>query len=160
MSPDEAQQLLGVSPNASQRDVEVAFRKQATRYHPDSGGDQATFKKFEKAKATLLSGNRQGWVSQEDAEGKQKILRTLSGLQPKNAAIVVAMILQMATQRDSEFVVRQAKSLLDRGMPVEQMVDGMLKAIPARDKVGTAQMLLRQISAQPQTLHQYATAIR
>ncbi len=40
MGPHE---LLGVSPGAPPKDVTAAFRRFAVEYHPDRGGDPATF---------------------------------------------------------------------------------------------------------------------
>ncbi|MGI6756202.1 MAG: DnaJ C-terminal domain-containing protein [Atopobiaceae bacterium] len=45
--------VLGVKRDASQDDIRKAFRKLATKYHPDAGGDEQKFKEISEAYTTL-----------------------------------------------------------------------------------------------------------
>ena len=45
--------LLGVSKNASEKDIKTAFRKLAAQHHPDKGGDQKKFVEIKEAYETL-----------------------------------------------------------------------------------------------------------
>ncbi len=45
--------ILGVKRDASQDDIRRAFRKLATKYHPDAGGDEQKFKEISEAYTTL-----------------------------------------------------------------------------------------------------------
>ena len=40
---------LGVAKNATPDDIKKAYRKLASKHHPDKGGDTATFQKIEEA---------------------------------------------------------------------------------------------------------------
>lgn len=42
-------QTLGVNKDASPEEIKKAYRKMASQYHPDKGGDTATFQKIEEA---------------------------------------------------------------------------------------------------------------
>ena len=42
-------QTLGVSKTATPDDIKKAYRKLASKHHPDKGGDTATFQKVEEA---------------------------------------------------------------------------------------------------------------
>jgi len=46
--------ILGVSKNATEREIKKAFKKAALKHHPDRGGDAEKFKEVEKAKQILL----------------------------------------------------------------------------------------------------------
>lgn len=45
--------VLGVSRNASDKEIKTAFRKLAQKYHPDAGGDEQKFKEISEAYETL-----------------------------------------------------------------------------------------------------------
>ena len=45
--------VLGVSKNATDKEIKSAFRKLAQKYHPDAGGDEAKFKEISEAYDTL-----------------------------------------------------------------------------------------------------------
>jgi len=42
-------QTLGVAKNATPDDIKKAYRRLASKHHPDKGGDTATFQKIEEA---------------------------------------------------------------------------------------------------------------
>ena len=45
--------VLGVSKNATDKEIKSAFRKLAVKYHPDAGGDEQKFKEISEAYETL-----------------------------------------------------------------------------------------------------------
>ena len=45
--------VLGVSRNATDKEIKSAFRKLAVKYHPDAGGDEQKFKEISEAYETL-----------------------------------------------------------------------------------------------------------
>ena len=45
--------VLGVSKDASDKEIKTAFRKLAQKHHPDAGGDEAKFKEISEAYDTL-----------------------------------------------------------------------------------------------------------
>ncbi|MBT5571645.1 MAG: molecular chaperone DnaJ [Alphaproteobacteria bacterium] len=55
MSVDEAREILGVSPGASDLDIEAAYRQEMKRAHPDQGGSDWMAAKVNQAKDALLS---------------------------------------------------------------------------------------------------------
>lgn len=57
MANKDYYEVLGVSKNASQNDIKLAFRKLAHTHHPDKGGDSAKFKEINEAYQVL--GNEQ-----------------------------------------------------------------------------------------------------
>lgn len=50
--------ILGISKNSSQDDIKKAYRKLASRYHPDHGGDTATFQQIQNAYEILSDPHR------------------------------------------------------------------------------------------------------
>lgn len=50
--------VLGVSKNASDKDIKTAFRRLAAKHHPDAGGDAEEFKKINEAYNTLKDPNK------------------------------------------------------------------------------------------------------
>ena len=49
---------LGVGKNATPDDIKKAYRKLASKHHPDKGGDTATFQKIQTAYDTLIDPNK------------------------------------------------------------------------------------------------------
>jgi len=49
-----ALRVLGLAPGASEQQIELAFRKEARRHHPDVGGDPARFRAVVNARDFLL----------------------------------------------------------------------------------------------------------
>jgi DnaJ-class molecular chaperone len=58
-------ETLGVSETASQEEIKKAYRKLATKHHPDKGGDTATFQKIAAAYETVGDQNKR---AQYDAQ--------------------------------------------------------------------------------------------
>ena len=54
MSEAEAREILGVADNASESDIETAYRNEMKRAHPDQGGSDWMAAKVNQAKETLL----------------------------------------------------------------------------------------------------------
>lgn len=55
MSDDEARQILGVSENASDQEIEQAYRNEMKRAHPDQGGSDWMAAKVNQARDVLLN---------------------------------------------------------------------------------------------------------
>jgi DnaJ domain len=49
-----ALRVLGLAPGASEQQIELAFRKEARRHHPDVGGDPLRFRSIVRARDFLL----------------------------------------------------------------------------------------------------------
>lgn len=50
--------ILGIEPNASADDIKTAYRKLASKHHPDRGGDTKTFQNIQQAYDMLTDPNR------------------------------------------------------------------------------------------------------
>ena len=55
MSLSEAREILNINDNASESDIEKAYRKAMKRAHPDQGGSDWMAAKVNQAKDILLS---------------------------------------------------------------------------------------------------------
>jgi len=71
--PKDYYQILGVSRNASQEDIEKAFDKLAHKHHPDKGGDEKKFKEINEAYQVLSN--------KEKREQYDKFGQTFEGAQ-------------------------------------------------------------------------------
>ncbi|MFA7604519.1 MAG: DnaJ domain-containing protein [Novosphingobium sp.] len=49
---------LGVAPDASARDINAAYRRQAKKHHPDAGGDADQFARINRAAVVLRDPER------------------------------------------------------------------------------------------------------
>ena len=47
MNPENYYDILGVTETATQDDIKKAYRKLAKENHPDKGGDEELFKKYQ-----------------------------------------------------------------------------------------------------------------
>jgi len=56
MSPAEARDILGLSPDAGPDDIKRAYREMMKRVHPDAGGSNTLAAKVREAYETLTSG--------------------------------------------------------------------------------------------------------
>jgi len=45
MASRDHYEALGVPATATEKEIKVAYRKLAKQYHPDTGGDEAAFKR-------------------------------------------------------------------------------------------------------------------
>src|SRR4051794_691371 len=54
MSKDYFYRILGVSPNATQKEITNAYRKLALEHHPDKGGSKEKFQEISEAYQKLL----------------------------------------------------------------------------------------------------------
>ena len=54
MSPSEARSILGVSAEATEQDIQTAWRRVMGRAHPDQGGTQGLAERVNAARDTLL----------------------------------------------------------------------------------------------------------
>ena len=51
-------EILGVSKSATPEEIKKAYRKQASAWHPDKGGDTEKFQEIQAAYATLSDENK------------------------------------------------------------------------------------------------------
>jgi DnaJ-class molecular chaperone len=56
---------LGVTPGANQEEIKAAYRKLASKHHPDRGGDTATFQEIQQA-YEILTGSRKSENAQPE----------------------------------------------------------------------------------------------
>jgi len=64
--------VLGVSKNASEREIKKAFKKAALKHHPDRGGDAEKFKEVEKAKEILLDPQKRKLYNKYGEKGVER----------------------------------------------------------------------------------------
>lgn len=57
--------ILGVSENASDKEIKAAYRKAAMKYHPDHGGDEEKFKQLNEAYEALKDSRRREEYKQQ-----------------------------------------------------------------------------------------------
>jgi curved DNA-binding protein CbpA len=56
-APEQPFQVLGVSANATEQEIEDAYRKLAADHHPDRGGDEQTMMRINRARDQLMERN-------------------------------------------------------------------------------------------------------
>ncbi|MCC7570981.1 DnaJ domain-containing protein [Candidatus Micrarchaeota archaeon] len=66
---DEYYKILGVSKDASEKEIKKAYRKMAMKHHPDKGGDPEEFKKLSEAYAVLSDSKKRQMYDNYGAEG-------------------------------------------------------------------------------------------
>lgn len=58
--------ILGVAPNASEEDIKKAYRKLASKHHPDKGGNTERFQEIQQAYDAIMSGKARGEFQEFD----------------------------------------------------------------------------------------------
>jgi hypothetical protein len=63
--PDEqARNILGVKKNATEKQINEAYKKLAVKFHPDKGGDPKVFQLIDRARNSLLEGLKKAVIPQ------------------------------------------------------------------------------------------------
>src|SRR6056300_2014206 len=62
---------LGVSKNASDKELKQAYKKASMQHHPDRGGDEAKFKQINEAYSTLKDPQKRGMYDHQQNGGGQ-----------------------------------------------------------------------------------------
>ena len=60
---------LGVSKNASDKELKQAYKKASMQHHPDRGGDEAKFKQINEAYSTLKDPHKRGMYDHQQTSG-------------------------------------------------------------------------------------------
>ena len=68
-------QTLGVTPQSDVKAIQTAYRKLASKHHPDKGGDQEEFKKIQKAYETLSDSQKKAEYDNPSPFGGQNPFR-------------------------------------------------------------------------------------
>jgi len=68
-------QTLGVTPQSDVKAIKTAYRKLASKHHPDKGGDQEEFKKIQKAYETLSDSQKKAEYDNPSPFGGQNPFR-------------------------------------------------------------------------------------
>jgi len=64
--------ILGISKNATEREIKKAYRKAAMKHHPDQGGDAEKFKEVEKAKQILTDPQKRSLYDKYGEKGVER----------------------------------------------------------------------------------------
>ena len=87
---------LNVPPNASQAEIKAAYRKAASKHHPDrEGGDHDSFVKVQKAYEVLSDGDKRAHY---DSTGEEEKPRG-----PNPNEVIAQVFSQLAENRDTRF---------------------------------------------------------
>lgn len=74
---DDHYQTLGVAKSATQEEIKSAYRKLASKHHPDRGGDTATFQKIQAAYAVISDP-----TSREEYDNPRQEFHQFGGMPP------------------------------------------------------------------------------
>ena len=66
-------ELLGVSRDASEKELKSAFKKKAMQHHPDKGGNPDTFKQINEAYQTLSDNEKRQMYDQYGTADPQQL---------------------------------------------------------------------------------------
>ncbi len=98
--------ILGIGRNASQQDIKRAYRKLAMRYHPDSGGSNASselFNKISKAYQILSVPSRRAWYDNKRVVyERRRDFRQQQRQRARSMAVTRARYYQQARERDKK----------------------------------------------------------
>lgn len=122
-------ETLGVSPDASDEDINAAFKKRSLKAHPDRGGDKAEFQAINEALMVLTDPDRR---RRFDETGEVEV----KAMQQRAEALLAAMVVEASSVDDSEFMVvirkrieHETRALNDRGRSLKGAIEKQQKKI-------------------------------
>lgn len=122
---------LGVKRDATEAEIKAAYRKQAKKAHPDSGGSPEKFEKLSKAYGCLIRSDRRAYydsTGRDEAPPLDDIAAT--------ALQQVFMLLDVALQNAGDYVLKDpmAQVLEALGQNRKQTLSRQAAAVKAADR--------------------------